>query len=87
MKQYDKERIYCRRLGHWLNFSYCRQEKDGLPCLKIMDCWFEKLSIEDFLKENYKEEEISYLFKPSKQKITSIIELIEQAKNRTNKKS
>ena len=87
MKQYDKERIYCRRLGHWLSFTYCRQEKNGLPCFKIMDCWFGKLPIEDFLKENFKEGEISYIFKPPKQKITSIIELIEQAKNRTNKNS
>jgi hypothetical protein len=52
-----------------------------------MDCWFGKLPIEDFLKENFKEGEISYIFKPPKQKITSIIELIEQAKNRTNKNS
>jgi len=74
-------------LGHWLNFSYCRQENNGLPCRKIVDCWFDKIPIEKFLKENYEEEKISYIFKPSKQKITSIIELIEQAKKRTNKNS
>jgi hypothetical protein len=85
MNQYDKERIYCRRLGHWLTFKYCRQENKGLPCRKIMDCWFEKLPIKEFLKENYKEKEISYIFKPSKQKLTSIIELIEQAKNKKDK--
>jgi len=86
MKRYDKERIYCRKLGHWITFEYCRQENNGFPCHKIMDCWFEKISIEEFLKKNYKEEEISYIFKPSKQKITSLIELIEQAKKRTNEK-
>lgn len=85
MNQYDKERIYCRKLGHWLSFSYCRQENNGLPCRKIADCWFEKIPIERFLKENYKEEEISYIFKPSKQKLTSLIELIEQAKKRSDK--
>ncbi len=58
-----------------------------MPCSKIMDCWFEKLAIEEFLKENYTDEDISYIFKPSKQKITSLIELIEQAKKRANKKS
>jgi hypothetical protein len=49
-----------------------------------MDCWFEKIRIEEFLKENYKEEEISYIFKVSKPKLTSIIELIEKAKKTNN---
>jgi hypothetical protein len=49
-----------------------------------MDCWFEKIQIEEFLKENYKKEEISYIFESSKPKLTSIIELIEQAKKRNN---
>jgi hypothetical protein len=85
MDQYDNERIYCRRLGHWLTFNYCRQETDGLPCRKIIDCWFEKLPIKEFLKGTYKEEEISYIFKSSKPKLTSIVELIDQAKKRSNK--
>ena len=84
MDRYDNERIYCRRLGHWLTFDYCRQETAGLPCRKIMDCWFDKIRIEEFLKENYKEEEISYLFDSSKPKLTSIIELIEKAKKSNN---
>jgi len=85
MDQYDKERIYCRRLGHWITFNYCRQENTGLPCRKIADCWFEKLKIKEFLKKNYKEEEISYIFEHSKPKLTSIVELIEQAKKRSDK--
>lgn len=80
MNLYDNERIYCRRLGHWLTFNYCRQENNNLPCRKIMDCWFEKLEINEFLEENYREEEISYIFESSKPKLTSIVELIEQAK-------
>jgi len=49
-----------------------------------MDCWFEKLPIKEFLKENYKEEEISYISESSKPKLTSIIELIEKAKKTNN---
>jgi hypothetical protein len=85
MDQYDKERIYCRRLGHWITFNYCRQENAGLPCRKIVDCWFEKIQIREFLEENYEEKEISYISEPPRQKLTSIIELIEQAKNRKDK--
>lgn len=85
MDKYDNERIYCRRLGHWLTFNYCRQETDGFPCSKIMDCWFEKIQIKKFLKENYEEEKISYIFGYPKPKISSLVEIIEQAKKRTNK--
>jgi len=85
MEKHDNERIYCRRLGHWLIFNYCRQESNGLPCRKIVDCWFDKLEIKEFLNENYKEEEISYIFESSRPKLTSIIELIEQAKKRNDK--
>ncbi len=85
MKKYDNERIYCRRLGHWLTFNYCRQENNNLPCRKIIDCWFERLEIKEFLEENFKKEEISYIFNSSKPKLTSIVELIEQAKKRSNK--
>jgi hypothetical protein len=85
MDKYDKEKIYCRRLGHWITFNYCRRENNELPCRKILDCWFGKLSIEEFLKENYEEEQISYLFSSSKPKISSLIEIIEQAKKRSNK--
>jgi hypothetical protein len=82
MKQYDNERIYCRRLGHWLTFNYCREENKGLPCSKILDCWFGRIEIKEFLKENYKEEEISYIFEPPKSKLSSIIEIVEEAKKK-----
>jgi hypothetical protein len=83
MKRYDNERIYCRRLGHWLTFNYCRKENKGLPCGKILDCWFGRIEIKEFLKENYKEEEISYIFEPPKSKLSSIIEIVEEAKKRS----
>jgi hypothetical protein len=83
MNKYDNERIYCRKLGHWLTFNYCRQENNELPCRKILDCWFEEIPIKEFLKENYTEEEISYIFGSPKSKISSLIEIIEQAKKRS----
>ncbi len=85
MDRYDNEKIYCRKLGHWLTFHYCHRENNGLPCRKILDCWFEKIPVKEFLKENYTKEEISYIFNSSKPKITSLIEIIEQAKKRSDK--
>ena len=85
--KFDNENIYCRKLGHHVPFKYCRIEKLELPCVKILDCWFKKIKIKDFLKENYSEKDLEYLFKASAPtpKITSLIELIEQAK-KVNKK-
>ena len=31
--------IYCRKLGHYLLFSYCCREQGQLPCRQLLDCW------------------------------------------------
>ena len=79
--QYDKKEIYCRKLGHHLNFNYCRICNQQLPCNLITDCWFEYLPIEQFLKKNYSKEELEAIFNPQKSKMISILDLIEKAKN------
>jgi len=81
-EQYDSEKIYCRRLGHHLHFHYCRLEKGALPCSLIADCWFERIPIDDFLKDHYTKEELAGIFSPQQQKISTIYDLIEKAKNR-----
>jgi hypothetical protein len=82
LDQHDKEEIYCRMLGHHLAFTYCRQVKDGLPCHKIKDCWFEQIPIEDFLKAHYSPEQIAKALTPPGPRLASILELVEQAKAR-----
>lgn len=83
----DDYKIRCPRLGHQITFSYCRIENRGLPCFKTLDCWFPHFGVEDHLQNELSPEEWNKVFKaPPKQKIISIIELIEQAKKRkTNK--
>ena len=66
-------------LGHHLTFAYCRQTASGQPCRKIFDCWFEKLDIGQFIKENFTEEQIKTLLAPPKDKMVSLVELIQQA--------
>jgi len=82
LEQYDSEEIYCRKLGHHLDFKYCRTEKEGLPCSKILDCWFEKFPVEKFIKENYSEAEISAITASPRPKVATLFDLIEQAKKR-----
>ena len=81
IEAFDKEELYCRKLGHHLTFDYCRKEHNGLPCPKIRDCWFEKMDIDDFLSKNYEAKDIAYLFEPPKPKITSLFEIIQKAQS------
>ena len=84
----DDFEIRCPRLGHNLAFSYCRVENRGLPCFKIMDCWYLHFMIEDFLRKDLKPEEWDRVFnREVKPKVLSLIELIEEAKKTKQQES
>jgi hypothetical protein len=79
----DDYLIRCPRLGHQISFSYCRRENMGKPCFKILDCWFNHFPVEEHLKKELTAEEWEGLLdRPVKSKVSSLIELIEQAKKR-----
>ncbi|MCU0846274.1 MAG: hypothetical protein MUD12_00120 [Spirochaetes bacterium] len=80
MENFDDIDIYCKSLGHRLNFKYCRTMKNGLPCHGLPDCWFERIPVMDFLEKNYTADEIEKSLAPPVNKITSIIDLIEKAR-------
>ncbi len=82
-ERYDSEETYCRRLGHYLTFRYCRSEKGKIPCPKILDCWFDRLPIGDFLRDNFTKDEIAAVTAPAPPKMATLFELIEQAKQRS----
>ncbi|MCF8069050.1 MAG: hypothetical protein K9L30_10735 [Desulfobacterales bacterium] len=81
----DKLERRCPRLGGQIAFRYCLNcSEDHQPCFKIMDCWWEQFDIAGYLKENLSEaayEKIAGNSKPQP-KIASLLDLIEQAKNR-----
>ena len=81
IEEYDKEVIHCRMLGHDVPFSYCRTGATGQPCRKIFDCWFQKFDIVGFMKEHYSEDEIEAIQQPPKNRMMTLVELIEKAKN------
>ena len=80
----DRLERRCPRLGGPVTFQYCRRCGDpDLPCWKIFDCWWESFDIMDYLRQNLPEESFQRLVQTKpKPKIGSLIELIEQAKNR-----
>lgn len=69
-------------LGHEVPFSYCRAAQNGLPCFKILDCWFEKIAVQEYLDLHYSAEEQENILKKPAPKVNTLLDLIEKAKNR-----
>jgi len=74
----------CPRLGGPVPFKYCRTTGEGdMPCFKIMDCWWETFDIRTYLENSMSEAAFkSILEAKPPDKIASILDLIEQAKQR-----
>lgn len=84
----DDLEIRCPKLGHQIYFSYCVKENQGIPCFRTLDCWFEHFEVEAFLEKELTPAQWKAAFtNPPKPKMTSLLELIEQAKNRQTKES
>ncbi len=88
MEKYDHLEIRCPRLGGEVRFSYCRREGGDLPCMRIITCWHLFIPVEKHLKENMTPDIWeSFVSQAPKDKITTIIELIDEAKKRATQKS
>ena len=83
--QFDKNNAYCRMLGHVLPFHYCRTMNEGLPCGRILDCWFMRMPIREFIEGNYSEEERQRIFQPPKPKMVSLAEIVAKAQKQAQK--
>ena len=76
----------CPRLGNPVPFDYCEVCGDEQqPCFKILDCWWEQFDVVQYLKDSLTEDQFSRLMEARpKPKVTSLIELIEQARKRNS---
>jgi hypothetical protein len=45
-----------------------------------MDCWFRRIPVQDFIKNNYSEEEIKQIFSQPDSKMESLMNMIEKIK-------
>jgi len=87
MHAYDHLEIRCPRLGHELNFSYCRTEAGDMPCHRTIKCWQAFFPVEAHLKEILSEAQRERFSRQSQpDKMTTLIDLIEQAKARVKSK-
>ncbi len=81
----DATTIRCPRLGHQVAFSYCQKENMGLPCFKSLDCWHNQFNVHAHLKARLTDQDFEKIFvAPSKPKLFSLLDLIEQAKKQQN---
>lgn len=67
-------------LGHNVPFKYCRTVQARLPCFEIIDCWFRRITIQDFIKNNYSKEELTQILIQPKSKMDSLVDMIEKIK-------
>jgi hypothetical protein len=80
-EQYDTKQGYCRTLGHYVRFAYCRAGTGTLPCARIADCWYERIPIDDFLCRYYTQDELRSIFAPRPGKTESILAIVQQLTN------
>lgn len=73
----------CPMLGHQINFAYCRKPGRDTPCGKVFDCWWEAFDVESFIRQHHSDAEIANILAPRKDKVLSLVEVIRQARQRT----
>jgi hypothetical protein len=84
---FDALEMRCPRLGGPVHFGYCRQTGKGAkPCFKILDCWWQRFDVAGHLAACLTREEFEALGRHrAPDKITSLIDLIEQAQKNTGR--
>jgi hypothetical protein len=87
MDSYDHLEIRCPRLGHELSFSYCRREAGDMPCHRAIKCWQVFFPVEAHLREILSAAQWELFLQQSPlDKMTTLIDLIEQARTRVKSK-
>lgn len=85
VSKFDALEIRCPKLGHQLQFSYCRAEHNNLPCSRSLVCWESRLPAEEFFRNTLTEKQWRNCFEDApKPKVVSLLELIEKAKKTTS---
>ena len=84
---FDDFEMRCPRLGGPIGFGYCRREgPDAQPCFKILDCWWQRFDVASYLESRLPPEVFEALGRrQTPAKITSLIDLIAQAKKNTGR--
>ncbi len=78
LTQYDNlEKWRCPQLGGPVKFEYCRRMNLNLPCNQLYKCWNESLDVDQYVKENFTEEENQKVFVlPSRGRMGTIFDVL-----------
>jgi hypothetical protein len=80
---YDNLQIRCPKLGGEITFAYCKQENGGHCCSRALVCWQFTFPVAAHLKDTLTKDEWDRCFnQPPKDRMTSLLEVIEEAKKR-----
>ena len=67
-----------------MTFAYCLRESGDLPCARILFCWQAAFDVASLLRENLTQEQWNrFADAQPKDKVVSLIEILEKAKRRT----
>ncbi|MBW1988515.1 MAG: hypothetical protein JRI97_03115 [Deltaproteobacteria bacterium] len=76
----------CPRLGSEVPFSYCEEAGEPGPCFKVFDCWWETFDVVAYMKARLSREAFEELVrKKPKPKVASLVDLVQQARERAEK--
>jgi hypothetical protein len=82
--EHDHKLTRCPKLGDEMTFAYCLREAGDLPCARIIPCWQTAFDVADVLKACLPPEQWeSFTRAQTKDKMSSLLEIIEKAKRRT----
>jgi hypothetical protein len=85
---FEDKHIRCPRLGHQISFHYCRREAGDQPCSRALTCWAPHFRVEDYFRRSMSGEEFERCFGvPPKDKMSTLLELVEQARKRMEDQS
>lgn len=78
-QSYDRLERRCPRLGHRIEFLYCRQEHGGIPCAAILRCW-DHAPIHSRLEEAFPQRMSEIAHGSSPDKLCTVMECIDRAR-------
>jgi len=84
IEEFDSRKHYrCPMLGGEVPFRYCRTVDEGNPCRRIETCWDGLMDIHGFLRTHYDLDELRENWdRPRKQKIVSILEILQNVQKK-----
>ena len=82
----EQMEIRCPKLGGQVTFAYCLKEAVELPCPRIINCWQPYFPVEDYIRKRLTDADWERCFNQNpKEKLSTLLELIQAAKNKTVK--